>query len=236
MDVVCTLVVSCFLVIVVGVGLILKWRPQERPKPPLRTRGKTRSVIESGIIAEGGGGGCVTSLEKFVKETVIPKFEGHRSKRQFAVLIFSPLEFADISQTVLHEAVKPNGTTAFTNPRDVFFPNYESDFTNFIVARPKHFWFREKKHAEISIFDFGKLEDLCGGNDGDIKTLLLFSWYMPCTACTTRIIKEKGSLGKKRRMVVVYSDKWKKDSKDDVKSNRERLNKEGITVAQVVYP
>ena len=235
-------VVSC-LVIAVGViltcKLILRHRPKKKSKPLLRTRGEPRSVAESGIIAEGGGGGCVTSLEKFVKETVIPKFEGQRSKRQFAVLIFSPLELADISQTVLQEAaVKPKGNTAYTNPKDVFFPKYESNFTNFIVARPKpkRWLFSGKKHAEISIFDFSKLEDLCGGNDGDIKTLLLFSWYMPCTACTTRIIKEKGRLGKKRRMVVVYSDKWKKDSKDDVESNRKRLKKEGITVAKVVYP
>lgn len=233
-----SLAVSC-LVIVISLILACPRRPKKKSKSPLRTR-ETSSVIESSIlgrqvIAEGGR----KCLEEFVKETVIPKFEDQRSKRQFAVLILSPLELADISQTVLKEAaVKPKGNTAYTHPTDVFFPKYGSNFTNFIVARPKpkRLWFGGKKHAEISIFDFGKLEDLCGGNDGDIKTLLLFSWYMPCTACTTRIIKEKGSLGKKRRMVVVYSDKWKKDSKDDVESNRERLNKEGITVAQVVYP
>lgn len=170
---------------------------------------------------------------EFIKDEVIRRFIYHRddSHQQFAVLVFSPFEFPNISQTNIVAARELNSVrSAFTSP-DKYYPAGRH-FTNFIVARPNG-----PAHAEEIIFDYGDLNNLCEERciQQPIRTLLLYSWLMPCSECTERIIEENGRLNGGRRMVVVYTKDWIEEEDNQRIRNRNSLRNNGIRVMRVNY-
>lgn len=171
------------------------------------------------------------ALDKFIQNSVISRFRSHREvpQAQFAVLVFSPMEFSNISQTNIRAAQEEGSARwVYTSSTAVCFPAIQS-FTNFVVARKYG-----PRHSEELIFDYGDLEDLCRKCvQQPIKTLLLYSWLMPCSKCTSRIISEKNKLNGGRRMVVVYTADWVEERNNE--RNRECLRCNGVFVRRVKY-
>ncbi len=73
-------------------------------------------------------------------------------------------------------------------------------------------------------------------NKDDLASIILYSWIMPCTQCTTKIINTLGN--RKLKITVVYTIHfwYAKESKLVQKSNRSRLQQAGFSVEQVKYP
>ena len=201
-------------------------RPNRRPERiQLGARALHQQRIEAARL--------VSEFAEFIKEEVISRFISHRddSHQQFAVLVFSPFELPNISQTIIEAAKELDSEwKVFTSP-DKYYPAGRN-FTNFIVARPNG-----PAHAEEIIFDYGDLNNLCEERciQQPIRTLLLYSWLMPCSKCTERIIEENGSLNGGRRMVVVYTKDWIEEEYNQRIRNRNSLRNNGIRVMRVDY-
>ena len=182
-------------------------------------------------------------IPAFTVKSIIPKAEGQRTSWQFAAMILlSKIECINLRNF----RYKPNNSRLPIDTSRPFVPSKE-EFNNYIAARPEHgiiervaeyYNLTSTKHAENIILE--QFEDLLQGygkeNKDDLASIILYSWIMPCTQCTTKIINTLGN--RKLKITVVYTIHfwYAKESKLVQKSNRSRLQQAGFSVEQVKYP
>ena len=150
-------------------------------------------------------------------------------KHQFAVLFLSSQDYiADVTfQTKTEVVYSPEEATDSTEP--VFPPDYNLD--NFVTARPfQDFYANRKIHAEEQLLDKFNLLKTSFESSGfnRCRTVVLFTWLLPCKKCTTRIINELGGRGLK--VIVIYIIKHEKDTVDNELYTVKRLEKAKIDV------
>lgn len=120
-----------------------------------------------------------------------------------------------------------NTSTEFTDSSKVSYPD-DNNFGNYIVACPD----TKDKHAEIFLLNqFKALQDTYVGKNKCLPSfVLIYSWCMPCGACTRAIInlKKSSHMSKKAEVTVVYKINY--ENKDP--KNQEKLKEEGIQVYQ----
>lgn len=153
-------------------------------------------------------------------QMLVDRFEGQRIKGyQFAVLFLSPE--ADVSDTGrvkiwAKTGAEDTNSTYSTHPLD----NY---FGNFIVARPNG-----QQHAEKLLM--GKFDKLWSKNQ-DCKTIVLYTWLLPCNSCADKIAKVLGS--REEEVIVLYTSIVKDMQNEDYTCSKDKLRKAGIKVEQV---
>ena len=195
----------------------------------------TNAKVQSNHESEG------ESLRRFISEAVIPKAEGQRTSWQFAVLVLLARSETKRPQTF---QFKPNKNSRLPiDPSKPFIPA-KSEFNNYIVARPEqdvlnriteYYRIKFSQHAEKIVVD--EFEDLLLAyvreNKEDLGGIILYSWVMPCTECTNKIIDTLA--GRKLKVTVAYTLRCKLESERIQHANRERLRQAGATVEYIQY-
>ena len=111
----------------------------------------------------------------------------------------------------------------------ICFPDRDEHLVNYVVARPDHSQ-HPAVHAEKILLD--RLTDL-EGKCALFSTILVYSWLMPCSKCTTALIKELCTHVQVSK-VIVYNTELNYGEEDNV-NNRKRLRQAGIDVYKIPY-
>ena len=183
------------------------------------------------------------NLHSFINDTIIPFFKDQRSSAyQFAVLLF-------LSDKDVHNITDMNFYPSDTSGQPICDRNYPSmpletaSYGNYIVARPVH----NNRHSEEVIFGkystinspFDKLwRAYVNRNGTSPKSILLYSWNQPCARCTDVIIRAlEDKPYRKTEVIVVHTRPWSSsETERELKMNRDKLTKMGITVKSVACP
>lgn len=116
-------------------------------------------------------------------------------------------------------------STKFTDSSQVSYPD-DKILGNYIVARRD----AKDEHAEKFLLDrFKVLQDTYVGENKCLPSfVLIYSWCMPCGACTSAIINLKKRKSKEIEVTVVYKNGYNRQDP----TNQKKLNGEGIKVYQ----
>ena len=169
-------------------------------------------------------------------QTIIDKFNGQREVGdQFAVVVLSrERELRDFGRMTFRPCDHTHNP--FVNCQHIFYPPRQH-YGNYVVARPgRRFWY-ESVHAEMIILsEMDSLLEAYRRAEGcDPTYILLYSWMMPCSECTSAIITLRGSLSMNSQIVVAYTIDWKGISEEENDYNRDWLYAAGIIVQKVEY-
>ena len=176
---------------------------------------------------------------KLNMRTVIKKFKGQRreSEYQFAVLFFiqqeiKTMEDIHVDNNYQFQNDYRNGDP-LCNYDATFWPEPEK-FYNYMVSRHNY-----PKHAEEIILDqFPQLWHKYLVTKGGKKPsfIILYSWLMLCSKCTSKLVALMQDDYKPTRFVVVYTrPAWDGESKDIAEGSRNKLLSAGIGVYRVKY-
>ena len=207
----------------------------EERSPTIRSRfhadnDKGHLVAQAYATSRSGSVQHKVTQHHSLTQRVIELFKTQRiEKHQFAVLFLSSQDYiADVTfQTKTGPVYSPEEATDSTEP--VFPPDY--NLHNFVTARPlQDFNANRKIHAEEQLLDKFDLLKTSFESSGinTCRTVVLFTWLLPCKKCTTRIINELGWRGLK--VIVIYIIKHEKDTVDNELYTVERLEKANIEV------
>jgi len=168
-------------------------------------------------------------------QNIIDKFNGQRQVGdQFAVVVLS-------SERVL----KDIGRMTFwpcdylynplVNCHHIFYPP-RHQYENYIVGCPvRQFWYRSVHAEEIILSEIDSLLWAYRRAEGRGPTyILLYSWMMPCSNCTSAIVTLNDCLSS--QIAVVYTIDWKGvASEEEYDGNQDWLYAAGIIVERVRY-
>ena len=173
-------------------------------------------------------------------QNVIDKFNGQRQVGdQFAVVVLSrERELRHIGRTKFQPC--DNSNNPLVDRRHTLYPP-QCQYKNYIVGRPDRVWsyirlWYKSVHAEeiiLSQFD-SLLSAYRRAEECDPTYIILYSWMMPCSDCTSAIIALSNS-HLNLQTVVVYTIDWKEISREENETNRARLRAAGIIVQRVGY-
>ena len=167
---------------------------------------------------------------------LIDKFNGQRQVGdQFAVLVlssgrdniermrFSPCDHSNNPLVDSHHALYP----------------LQDRYENYIAARPDRvlskFGYRSVHAEEMILTEFDSLFSAYRRVEGcDPTYIVLYSWMMPCSDCTSAIIVQSNK-HLNSQIVVVYTIDWTEISEQENDDNRVRLRAAGIKVQRVKY-
>ena len=136
---------------------------------------------------------------------------------QFAVLVLSP------EYQVTLRNIPAYDTTDNTSPTHPF----NSTLRDYIVARP----IKRKQHAEELLLE--RFDELLARNASSCRSIVLYTWFVPCEDCTRKIIHVLGQLT--YRVTVVYSSKMRNMIEEEERRNMSNLEAAGITVIKRRY-
>ncbi len=143
-------------------------------------------------------------MTEYVAKNIIPTFKGQSKRRQYAVVdLWSRTDIQNKFEDHFQNATVDS--TAASMPR-------ESDYTNYIVARPDGKRKGMKKHSEIILMEqLDKLYTAFKLNTGEAPiAIFLYSHLMPCTKCSTAIVKKLSTLPYSNLPVfIAYSRPYK---------------------------
>ena len=167
-------------------------------------------------------GNSEKDLVAFVRTKIIPFFHQQRKiGDQFAVLLVTS-STTSIKRTKFKPSKGWWGQPLTDSSHCTFPPR--AQISNYVVARPD-----DGHHAERLLLD----------NLNTVLTLydppplvLLYTWTMPCTGCTTAIVR---ALGNMKNVVLVYTANKKEINVDENARNRNKLVESGIQVLQAQY-
>ena len=154
---------------------------------------------------------------------VVKVFETQRQQNyQFAVLFLS--SETNITRRVQYRT--KSGIVDSSNATNRSSPTFplDRDVCNYITARPDG-----RDHAEKLIMD--KFHLLL--RDRSCRSIVLYTWLLPCKGCTRRIRETLGPYAKDYNITVVYTYSLK--GEDDPKEIEEELRLSGITLKQEAY-
>ena len=162
--------------------------------------------------------------DNFVQD-IVGIFKDQRTQRhQFAVLIVSPQ---------YQVTMKPPPFCTMTDNSIGSSPTYPPNSTlkDWIVARPDR-----PKHAEELLLE--RFDELLAQNEYSCRSIVLYTWFVPCDDCTGKIIDVLGHFKETHAHVtvtVVYSKKMKAMSEEHERRNTSMLEAAGITVIKRRY-
>ena len=156
--------------------------------------------------------------------TIIDKFNGQRQVGdQFAVVVLSSeTELRNIGRMRFRPCDASNNP--LVDSHHTLSPQHQ--YGNYIVARP------DKVHAEEIILS--EFDSLLNAYSRNPTYIMLYSWMMPCSDCTSAIIALCNS-HLNSQIIVVYTIDWKEISDEENETNRARLCAVGIIVQKVRY-
>ena len=164
-------------------------------------------------------------FDRFIRETVVPTFEGqrHSYQKQFAVLLL-----------VTEEDFKVNKMKFYPQPltdnKRLSMPSSKEDYHNYIVARPLN----DNRHSEAVILD--ELDKVWNGfmshNDNNPpKCFILYSWNVPCSKCTDLIIRSfNRPLYKSVSVIIATTAYWDGETHETRNQNVNRMKQEQMYV------
>ena len=131
-------------------------------------------------------------------DDVVRTFKGQRIQGyQFAVLVLSP----ECQVTLRHmPAYAMTNSSSPTHPPDHTLQNY-------IVARP------DGDHTEVLLLQ--RFPTLLARNTPGCKSILLYSWFLPCLRCAEEIARVLGQYTTTHRVTVVYTSTLTKNEDKD---------------------
>ncbi len=198
----------------------------------------SKASLKAGVVRESyqtvSTDGSDPIFDQFIIEDVIPQTEDQRKQWQFACLMLrNATETRNYSFTY-----KPNsGGRPLVNTNEPFSPPRKY-LHNYIITRPnKELGQWRQKHAEKVIFDeFHNLwQSYCGKNGNQPpKSIVLYSWIMPCKNCTEAIIRNLSKLGVP--VCIAYTIPYSRESNEQHNENKKRLSAHGIVIEKVEYP
>ena len=123
---------------------------------------------------------------------------------------------------------------AIVNPRQSHYPGYVCrHLGNYIVARPDRFRNKKKiRHAERFLLDKqGILISNYTRHHGKPQLIVLYSWLMPCSDCTTRIIR---AFKNRTNVILAYTSNYHTKT-CTMKRDKKKLEEANITLIRVKY-
>ncbi len=140
------------------------------------------------------------SMTEYVAKKIIPTFKGQSKGKQYAVVSLW-------SWTDFKKKFEDHFQNATVDSAVVSMPP-ESDYTNYIVARPHGKTEGTTKHSEIILMEeLDMLYTAFELNTGEAPiAIFLYSHLMPCTKCSTAIVKKLSTLPYSNlRVFIAYS-------------------------------
>ncbi len=195
----------------------------------------TRAAQLESTVQESGHestDGSDPIFDEFIIGQVIPRTEDQRKNFQFACLLL--LNTTDPRNKPF--AYKPNcNGQPHVNSNNIFSPS-RNNFHNYIVARPKREGQRPRHAEEILLDEFNDLwHSYCTKNPGQCPNgIVLYSWIMPCTECTEKLINTLSTLS--LPVYIVYTISYRKETERQQKDSRKRIALSGMIIEQVEYP
>lgn len=173
-------------------------------------------------------------FHNFIQRRLIPTFRSQCQDRdyRFSVLVLSDITSVQDIEKVKFKQITFNGMP-LVDPRKIMYPpSYR--YENFIVARPS-----ESEHPEAMIMKeipalvkaYG-LNERCHIRSPTPKFVLLYSWTMPCSACSKLIVKSLSRVCIKRVMLA-YSQKNEAEKDSVVRESHQILTSAGFVVVKV---
>ena len=203
------------------------------PKANFESHSYPNGGVQSLSYQNGG-----EDISKPTDGPVIPKAEGRRTSWQFAVIILLAKKETKSPQTFQFKPVSLS-----TDSSKPFVPT-KSELNNYMAARPEqdllkrvaeYCKMKTSQHAEKIVLS--EFEDLLLAYSRENKEALggivLYTWSMPCTECTTQIIDTLA--GRKLKVTLAYTLRCQRESEKVQESNRERLRGAGVTIEYVPY-
>ena len=141
-------------------------------------------LVTSVIVNEASAG----QLRDLVQDRLVPDFQNGglvlQGKTQFAVAILQP--GTQWMKFLYKPSKNGDGKKPVITTTSSLSPPDSSTYDNYLAARPNN-----GVHSEIQILD--RLDSLYNAykakhNGRPPKALLLYSWIVPCTGCTDKII------------------------------------------------
>ena len=204
---------------------------------PIETGNDFRSFIHDYVIPTF----CFQRLNSKGQQFAVlflSKYDKHNiHKTQFGESIATFIAFSYLIQMFIytdpHCAVCPR---ALVNPNISHFPCYVcKHLGNYIAARPD----RNKnktsyRHAEQFLLDKQRIliRNYTQNHGQQPQLIVLYSWLMPCSNCTTRIIKTFKNC--RTRVMVVYTSHSQAKTVN-MKRDKKILEQANITVIRVKY-
>ena len=175
------------------------------------------------------------AFDKFIINKVISVFHRQRQERdQFAALIFTEESKLSRMGKTQFQPCDPRAwcNTPLVNNNYPYFPR--SNLGNYLVARPD-----EGRHCEKIIFR--QIHLLLNAyrrvHPGGPNCIILYSWLLPCSGCTSEILRYYSNISAPRpKMVVAYTVRWCEVIEAENQRNIERMQQAGIIVKKIKYP
>lgn len=167
---------------------------------------------------------------------LIDKFNGQRQVGdQFAVLVLSSGR-----NNVGRMRFRPcdHSNNPLVDSHHALYP-LQDQYENYIAARPDRvlskFGYRSVHAEELILTEFDSLFSAYRRVEGcDPTYIVLYSWMMPCSHCTSAIIVQSNN-HLNSQIIVVYTIDWTEISEQENDNNRARLRAAGIKVQRVKY-
>ena len=171
------------------------------------------------------------TIVRYVNEQVIPLFEKQREKSQFAAIILCSRDDCDSELQRIKYSPSDSFRRPLTDSTQPMMPNENSDFDNYITAKPY-----EGHHAEhILLSQIDNLYAAFTSKHGKPYYIILYTWITPCSNCAKLIIEKLSQqpYSDIPRVVAHTTNTHKKG--DDVQTAKHRLREAGITVLEVPH-
>ena len=243
-------------VTVILVGLFLNWKsstsrqPQDRKQDerqaPLQLQPEIKlnlkDFVQQNVFFpiqlqsressfEDSTDGSDPVFDGFIQQ-VISKTENQRKNWQFACLMLRGASETQNQRFTYKPHYSDN--SPYVNDSEVFSPPVER-LNNYIIARPSN-QTHGQKHAEVVILDhFNKLwEAYIKNRKQKPVSVVLFSWIMPCVACTSKLIETLSELGVP--VYIAYTIKYHyRETEQQMQNSVINIKKSGMVIEQVDY-
>ena len=171
----------------------------------------------------------VPGFSEFI-QTVIDLFNGQRLEGdQFAVLIFTAE--SKLSRMGKTQFRAPGHTTHLVDKTYSYFPRH--NLKNYLVARPDG---DGRHHCEKILLDHE--DQLWNAYRKDHPTgpkcIILYSWLLPCSECTSKILTYHAHICPAVKLIVVFTSGCYRDESEN-RHNIARMQEAGIDVHKVSY-
>ena len=144
---------------------------------------------------------------------------------QFAVLIFT----AESTSMGEIEFQAPGHTTHLVDNTYPYFPRH--NLKNYLVVRPGM-----GHHCEKILLDHeDQLWNAYTDHPTGPKCIILYSWLLPCSECTSKILTYHTHTRPAVKLIVVFTSGWRRQSNSVNLNNIARMQEAGIDVHQVSY-
>ncbi len=163
-------------------------------------------------------------------QNLVSTFEKQRKNHmyQFAVLFISPYQDINTDNGIFQ--ITKMGESGDYEATDSDCPTFppDQDLGNYITARPD-----QPDHAETLLLD--RFRALWARNWQACRTILLYTWLLPCNNCTKEIIRILGPCTSICQVIVVYTSTMRYMPVAQQRENIRKLKAAGIAVKKEGY-